>query len=57
MKIYIQDCSWAGCIMVIAQNEEQARIIMTQYYNYQANREVTEHEIVDGFSYCNLGDS
>lgn len=59
MKIYIQDYSWAGMIVVVADNEQEAREIMRNEHSshYTDKNSVTEHEIVKGFVAVNLGDS
>lgn len=59
MKIYIQDYSWAGMIVVVADNEQEAREIMRSEHrtHYSDQNPVTEHEIVKGFVAVNLGDS
>ena len=56
MKIYIQDCSWAGSIVVIAKDEAQARELMKNEGNYSKNKPVEEHEIKEGFVFANYGD-
>ena len=56
MKIYIQDCGWCGSILVIANNEVEAREMMKNEYNYEPDGVVSEEEIKHGFIRCDLGD-
>lgn len=56
-KIYIQDYGWAGCIMVIATSEHDARQLMLGNYNYSDNRKLIEREIKVGIIHENMGDS
>lgn len=56
MKIYSQDHSWAGIIVVVAANEEQARNFMSDAPNYDSTKPIYEHEIVLGLCFVNLGD-
>jgi hypothetical protein len=56
MKLYIQDCSWAGSIVVIANSEAEARELMSDEHNYDPKGEVMEEEIRVGFIFTNLGD-
>lgn len=58
MKIYIQDHSWAGTVVVIAENETEARFIMLSHYpNYNPKLPVEVKEIVKGLVTYNMGDS
>jgi hypothetical protein len=56
MKLYIQDCSWAGSIVVVANSEEEARELMRGEENYEEWRSVVEEEIRVGFIFSNYGD-
>jgi hypothetical protein len=56
MKLYIQDCSWAGSIVVIANSEAEDRELMSDEHNYDPKGEVMEEEIRVGFIFTNLGD-
>lgn len=56
MKLYIQDCGWRGSIIVIANNEEEAREMMKDQYNYEPNTEIEEAEIRHGFIHVDTGD-
>lgn len=56
MKMYIQDCGWRGSILVIANNEAEAREMMKDEYNYESDGIVYEEEIKHGFIFSNLGD-
>lgn len=57
LKIFIQDNSWAGMIVVIATDEKQAREKMKQYYNYCEKKSILSHDIIEDFSYSCYGDS
>lgn len=50
------DCSWMGCIIVVADTEENAREMMKTEHNYDPKRDIDKHEIVKGFQYSNYGD-
>lgn len=56
MKIYIQDHGVYGSILVVAENLEAATSLIKNRYNYDPNKEIEEHEIVNGFIFENLGD-
>lgn len=56
LKIYSQDHRWAGCIVVVAESEEEARDLMQDYHNYDAATPIEEHEIKKGFVFWNYGD-
>lgn len=56
LKIYSMDCSWRGCIVVVATSEETARELMSQAYNYDPKGIIEVHDIKDGFFFYNLGD-
>lgn len=56
MKLYIQDCGWRGSIIVVANNEAEAREMMKNEYNYNPELELEEAEIRHGFIYTDLGD-
>lgn len=57
MKLYIQDCGWRGSIIVIANNQVEARLIMQGLSNYDSESLVEEKEIHLGFVYATWGDS
>lgn len=57
MKIYVQDHGVYGCIVVLAENKEQARKFMEGEYNYDKNEPVEEMELEPGVIHVNLGDS
>ncbi len=57
MKLYVQDHGWAGCLVVIAYSEVEARMYMEGRYNYAPLKEVDEMEIVCGLLIENTGDS
>lgn len=56
MKIFVMDCGWAGSIIVVAENEEQARELMKPCYNYDPKEKIVEVPIVPGLIWNNLGD-
>ena len=56
LKIFEQDNSWCGNIVVVAENEEQARELMKNCPNYNVKDPVISHEIVNGLVICNTGD-
>lgn len=56
MKLYIQDRRWRGCIVVIAENMNDAKTLMMQYNNYDTDSPIEEIEIISGFTYTNYGD-
>lgn len=57
MKVYVQEHSWRGMIVLTAMNIDEARqkMIAGDYYNYDENVEIQEFEL-ENFAYCNLGD-
>lgn len=56
--IWIQDNGWRGCIIVVAPNEETARVAMRKsMYNYEENKEILKFDINTDFFYENFGDS
>jgi len=57
LKIYTQDHSWAGSIVVVAKSEADARKLMIQCTNYEAGEPIQESPITEGFVFYNLGDS
>ncbi len=57
LKIYYMDCGWAGSIVVVAKNEQQARSIMCLTCdNYNEDSPIEEHEIEDSLCLHNYGD-
>jgi len=56
MKIYVQSCGWRGSLLVIANNEQEARELMSKEYNYEPESIVEEHDIEHGFMWVDLGD-
>lgn len=56
MKLYTMDCGWRGSIIVVANNVEEARVMMETEYNYDLENDIEEHDIVVGFIYTDLGD-
>lgn len=57
MQIYIQDHGVYGMIMVIANDEAQARDLMSNEYNYDAAQALEVEEVRAGFMYVNMGDT
>ncbi len=53
--IWVQDHSWDGCIVVVAENIDEAREKMKKFGTYEKNEPVESFEI-DGFEYVNQGD-
>lgn len=56
LKIYVMDVGWRGSIVVVAESEAVARTVMSSCYNYDPAAKVAEHEIKDGFLWCDFGD-
>ena len=56
LKIYEMDRGWRGNIIVVAENEKEAREFMDGRHNYDPEVEIQEHEIVKGLAINNLGD-
>ena len=56
MKIYVQDHLHYGCIVVVANSEDEAREMMAEHHNYDWRGVVTEHDLVHGFNHSNYGD-
>jgi len=56
LKIYVQNLSWRGSIVVVSTSEASARELMKDSYNYDPDVSVEEHEIKDGLVHVDLGD-
>ena len=57
MQIYVCDLDWAGSVVVIADNETEARAMMKyEHPHYHDDSEVTVEPIAKGVISCNLGD-
>lgn len=56
MQIYIMDAGWAGCIVVIADSEEEARAMMKNEPNYDSSIELEVQDIRNGVVIVSLGD-
>ena len=62
LKIYVLDMTWAGCIVVVAENMDQAIELMRKSGHTLCNWDVVkplaieEKEIVSGFTFYNNGD-
>jgi len=58
MHIFSQDCGYRGGIVVVADNEEEARKIMAQSpINYEPNGPVEKEEIKNGIMISFFGDA
>jgi hypothetical protein len=57
LKLYVQDNSVYGMIVVVATSLLQAMELMKVHYNYDANHTIEEYEIEDGLCVVNFGDS
>lgn len=57
LKLYVQDNSVYGMIVVVATNKIDAMFLMRQHHNYDVNHIIEEYEIKDGLCVVNLGDS
>lgn len=56
-KIWIQDHSWAGCLIAVAFSEEEARDMMRGKENYSDKTPLTFHDIMTlGLVHVNYGD-
>lgn len=44
MKIYIQDHGWRGCLVALAKNEDEARVVMKSCYNYESTEPLIEFD-------------
>jgi len=56
LYIFIMYCNERGCIVAVADNEENARKTMENEWNYDKDRPLSRHEIVAGFVFSHLGD-
>lgn len=56
MKVFIQNCDWRGSIVVIADNEEEAREMMKDEYNYEPERSLMSKDIEPGLIWVDIGD-
>jgi hypothetical protein len=56
MKIFTQDNGWAGCIVVTAKDENDARSKMECAQNYDRAQDVVEWDINSDFFFANYGD-
>lgn len=57
LKLYVQDNSEYGMIVVVSTSKLKARELMKQNYNYDVTSPIEEYEIKDGLCVVNLGDS
>lgn len=57
-KLYIwtQDHSWAGIVVVVAPDEQEARKLLSAHDRYSDTVKVEKHEIENGLTIVNLGD-
>jgi hypothetical protein len=56
LMLYVLDCGWAGMIVVIARNEEDARSQMRGLQNYSEGGELEILPITEGLVVYNYGD-
>ena len=57
LKIFHMPRGVYGDIVVVAENEDKARLLMQECLNYEPSIIVEEYEITDGLCICGLGDS
>ena len=57
LYLWIQELFWEGCIVVIAETEEEARAKMSIGQRYQAESPVQKFEMKPNFFYECLGDA
>lgn len=57
LKLYVQDNSVYGMIVVVATSMVDAMVLMSKNYNYDSSHSIEEYEIKDGLCVVNLGDS
>lgn len=57
LKIFHMSRGVYGDIVVVAENEDKARLLMQECLNYDPETNVEEYEIVDGLCIHGLGDS
>lgn len=55
--VWVQDHSWRGCVVVIAETEEAAREMMEHCYNYVVDESLESFPIKAGFVFECLGDT
>ena len=56
-SIYIMECGWAGCIIVVAFSEEEAVDLMKGELNYENGKKLIRRNLMDvGIVHVNLGD-
>lgn len=56
MKIYFQDNNWRGCIVVVAESEEDAIRMMKGTGAYLSSKPIESVDIDPGIIVDNLGD-
>ena len=56
LKLYVQDNSEYGMIVVVSTSLLQARELMKQHYNYDPKQYIEEHEIKEKLCVVNYGD-
>lgn len=58
MKIFSQDHSWRGVGVVVAPDENAARTYLLHAdENYEYDKPLEQHEIKEGVTVVNMGDS
>ncbi len=56
LMLYTMDCSWAGMIVVVARNEDEARNLMRTCENYNERETINAVPIREGLIIFNYGD-
>lgn len=56
MKIYIQNLGYRGCLVVVAENEQQAKKFFSENSEYVESDGFEVFDIVPGFVYDCFGD-
>lgn len=56
LHIWVQDHSWAGCIMVAARTKEKAIEKLKKFETFSERVEITRLDFNEDFEYVNYGD-
>lgn len=57
MKIWVLDRGVYGCIVIVAESEEEARSFLVGSYHYNEKDEIQSYPIEIGFIHENMGDA
>ena len=65
LKLFVMDHEWAGMTVTLAKDQAQAIKNIRENHSWYSGfteddeiaRDLTEHEIVDGFTHVNYGDA